>query len=448
MIVDLVRNDLGRVCATGIGHRARRCAPSSSTPAWSTSSPPCAASCADGAGWPELLAGHLPARLGHRRAQVQRPADHRRAGDRARAARTAAASAGSTPTAAPASWPSASAPSGSTATPTAARAPLRHRRRHHLGLRPRAASGAETELKAVPAARGSVGSVRRRAEGQLTMKIWVDGGLQDADDARVSVFDHGLTVGDGVFETVKAVARPALRAHPAPRPADPLRPRPRPARARPRRGAPRLRRRARRQPDAARPAAHHLHRRALARSAPTAATHGPTLVVALGEADPPPRHHRRRHRALDAQRARRADRPEDHLVRRERRRPRPRPANRAPPRRCSPTPSGSSARAPAPTSSSSSTASCTPRRSPPAASPASPARWSSSGPAPRRPTCRWTRWSEAEEIFLTSTLRDVQAVHRVDGRELPGAPGPVTAKAMRSSTSAPGPTSTRELEPP
>ncbi|MFE1381133.1 aminotransferase class IV [Streptomyces sp. NPDC058740] len=36
----------------------------------------------------------------------------------------------------------------------------------------------------------------------------------------------------------------------------------------------------------------------------------------------------------------------------------------------------------------------------------------------------------AEEIFLTSTLRDVQAVHRVDGREL-AAPGPVTAKAMR-----------------
>ncbi|MGW2825190.1 aminotransferase class IV [Streptomyces sp. NPDC001443] len=37
----------------------------------------------------------------------------------------------------------------------------------------------------------------------------------------------------------------------------------------------------------------------------------------------------------------------------------------------------------------------------------------------------------AEEVFLTSTLRDVQAVHRVDERELPGAPGPVTAKAMR-----------------
>ncbi|WP_411125402.1 aminotransferase class IV [Streptomyces sp. x-19] len=36
------------------------------------------------------------------------------------------------------------------------------------------------------------------------MKIWLDGELQDAGEARVSVFDHGLTVGDGVFETVKA----------------------------------------------------------------------------------------------------------------------------------------------------------------------------------------------------------------------------------------------------
>ncbi|MBD0676570.1 aminotransferase class IV [Streptomyces sp. CBMA156] len=35
----------------------------------------------------------------------------------------------------------------------------------------------------------------------------------------------------------------------------------------------------------------------------------------------------------------------------------------------------------------------------------------------------------AEEVFLTSTTRDVQAVTRVDDRELPGT-GPVTAKAM------------------
>ncbi|MHC5256935.1 aminotransferase class IV [Streptomyces sp. UC4497] len=37
------------------------------------------------------------------------------------------------------------------------------------------------------------------------MKIWLDGRLQDTEAARVSVFDHGLTVGDGIFETVKAV---------------------------------------------------------------------------------------------------------------------------------------------------------------------------------------------------------------------------------------------------
>ncbi|GAA3882587.1 aminotransferase class IV [Streptomyces sedi] len=37
----------------------------------------------------------------------------------------------------------------------------------------------------------------------------------------------------------------------------------------------------------------------------------------------------------------------------------------------------------------------------------------------------------AEEVFLTSSTRDVQAVRRVDGREIPGAPGPVTAEALR-----------------
>ncbi|MFF8916616.1 aminotransferase class IV [Streptomyces sp. NPDC015032] len=47
------------------------------------------------------------------------------------------------------------------------------------------------------------------------MRMWVNGGLRDADDARVSVLDHGLTVGDGIFETVKTVdGRPfALTRH-------------------------------------------------------------------------------------------------------------------------------------------------------------------------------------------------------------------------------------------
>ncbi|MFI9329104.1 aminotransferase class IV [Kitasatospora sp. NPDC052868] len=44
---------------------------------------------------------------------------------------------------------------------------------------------------------------------------------------------------------------------------------------------------------------------------------------------------------------------------------------------------------------------------------------------------------DAEEILLTSTLRDVQAVSRVDDRDLPG-PGPVTAKAMAVFTERSG----------
>lgn len=45
--------------------------------------------------------------------------------------------------------------------------------------------------------------------------IWVDGALLDDDRATVSALDHGLTVGDGVFETMKVLARTpvALRRH-------------------------------------------------------------------------------------------------------------------------------------------------------------------------------------------------------------------------------------------
>ena len=35
------------------------------------------------------------------------------------------------------------------------------------------------------------------------MKVWVNGVLVDGAAAKVSVFDHGLTVGDGVFETMR-----------------------------------------------------------------------------------------------------------------------------------------------------------------------------------------------------------------------------------------------------
>ena len=35
------------------------------------------------------------------------------------------------------------------------------------------------------------------------MTVWINGSLFPDDEARISIFDHGLVVGDGVFETVK-----------------------------------------------------------------------------------------------------------------------------------------------------------------------------------------------------------------------------------------------------
>src|SRR3954453_13209600 len=53
--------------------------------------------------------------------------------------------------------------------------------------------------------------VRDRAQGGSLaadrdgVKVWVNSGLVDEAAATVSVFDHGITVGDGVFETAKVV---------------------------------------------------------------------------------------------------------------------------------------------------------------------------------------------------------------------------------------------------
>ena len=35
------------------------------------------------------------------------------------------------------------------------------------------------------------------------MKIWIDGNFFDKEDAKVSVFDHGLLYGDGIFEGIR-----------------------------------------------------------------------------------------------------------------------------------------------------------------------------------------------------------------------------------------------------
>lgn len=37
----------------------------------------------------------------------------------------------------------------------------------------------------------------------MSVRIWVDGRRVDGDDAAISPIDHGITVGDGVFETAK-----------------------------------------------------------------------------------------------------------------------------------------------------------------------------------------------------------------------------------------------------
>src|SRR5262245_7103576 len=40
----------------------------------------------------------------------------------------------------------------------------------------------------------------------MSLKIWIDGQLVDRADAKVSVYDHGLLYGDGVFEGIRVYA--------------------------------------------------------------------------------------------------------------------------------------------------------------------------------------------------------------------------------------------------
>jgi branched-chain amino acid aminotransferase len=44
---------------------------------------------------------------------------------------------------------------------------------------------------------------RSSAQQQPSLKIWLDGHLVDKADAKVSVYDHGLLYGDGVFEGIR-----------------------------------------------------------------------------------------------------------------------------------------------------------------------------------------------------------------------------------------------------
>ncbi|WP_221358765.1 aminotransferase class IV [Streptomyces beigongshangae] len=261
------------------------------------------------------------------------------------------------------------------------------------------------------------------------MKIWLDGGLQDGESARVSVFDHGLTVGDGVFETVKATdGRPfALTRH-----LDRL------ARSASGLGLPEPDRDEVRRACAAVLEANPMPLGRLRITytgghGPLGSDRGqggPTLLVALGESARRPdstavitvpwtRNERGALTGLKTTsyaenvvalaRARERDGSEALF------------ANTAG-QLCEGTGSNVfvvlDGEIHTPPVSSGCLAGIT-----------------------RALTVEWTGAREtdlpfdvlerAEEVFLTSTLRDVQAVHRVDGRALRGAPGPVTAKAMR-----------------
>ncbi len=112
MIVDLVRNDVGRVCATGSVTVPDLCAVEKH-PGLVHLVSTVRGELRPDAGWPELLAAAFPpgSVTGAPKSSALRIID---ALETAPRGPTAAASAGSTPTGAPRSWPSASAPSGST----------------------------------------------------------------------------------------------------------------------------------------------------------------------------------------------------------------------------------------------------------------------------------------------------------------------------------------------
>ncbi|HMB95555.1 MAG TPA: branched-chain-amino-acid transaminase [Tepidisphaeraceae bacterium] len=48
-----------------------------------------------------------------------------------------------------------------------------------------------------------VSSAKPQADRKTPLKIWLDGKLVEKEDAKISVYDHGLLYGDGVFEGIR-----------------------------------------------------------------------------------------------------------------------------------------------------------------------------------------------------------------------------------------------------
>jgi branched-chain amino acid aminotransferase len=261
------------------------------------------------------------------------------------------------------------------------------------------------------------------------VKIWLDGGLQDIESARVSVFDHGLTVGDGIFETVKAMdSRPfALTRH-----LDRLT---RSARGL---GLPdpdldEVRRACAAVLDANPMPYGRLRITYTGGHGPLGSDrgeHGPTLVVALGEATRRPDSTavitvpwtRNERGALTGLKTTSYAENVVALARAHQQGASEALFANTVGQLCEGTGSNVFVVLDGEI------------HTPPVAS-------GCLAGITRALVVEWTGAKEtdlpldvlerADEVFLTSSLRDIQAVHRVDGRELPGTPGPVTAKAVR-----------------
>ena len=51
----------------------------------------------------------------------------------------------------------------------------------------------------------------QQARNPQPMKVWIDGRVVDASEARVPVTDHGLLYGDGIFEGIRIYSRSVFR---------------------------------------------------------------------------------------------------------------------------------------------------------------------------------------------------------------------------------------------
>ena len=47
----------------------------------------------------------------------------------------------------------------------------------------------------------------------MPLKVWIDGQYYDKEDAKLSVYDHGLLYGDGVFEGIRAYSGKIFECH-------------------------------------------------------------------------------------------------------------------------------------------------------------------------------------------------------------------------------------------